>query len=247
MLNLLYGESYKLKKDNLSMIILSIYLVTGLLYFIQCRSFLASDIKELAHEDTLGIFSLMVGDLTQYGNEIKSTLTILGIIAVFGFVSALIAIPILTSITVSDEYTTRSIQQITGKGISRFKIVLSKFFGICGFVILINSIMVAIGSVTTVIFVGIGNIQEFMPTIIMFLVKFIMINIAFISVCTFCTFAIKNIGFAMPLNFIILVCLTGELSEGLLSIGIFKQMITYSLISFVFVLGTILRFNKSDL
>jgi ABC-type transport system involved in multi-copper enzyme maturation permease subunit len=236
-----------MKKDNLIIVILLIYIIAGILYFIQCRSFLNSDITELANDDTLGLFSLMLGDLSRYGNELMSTFIILGIIAVFGFVSALITIPILTSISVSDEYTTRSIQQVTGKGISRFKIVLSKFFGISGFIIILNSIMVAIGGITTIVFVGIGNIPEFIPTIINFDVKFMLINIAFISVCMFCTFAIKNCGFAMPLNFIILFCLIGELSGGLFSAGILKPMSTYILISIVFILGTIFRFNKSDL
>lgn len=237
-----------MKKDNLSIIILLIYIITGILYVIQCRLFVLDyNITELANDDTIGLFSLMLGDLSQYGNELKSTLTILGIIAVFGFVSALFTIPILTSISVSDEYATGSIQQITGKGISRFKIVLSKFFGICGFIIGLNSIMVAIGGIATIVFVDMGNIPEFIHIIIIFAVKFMLINIAFIAVCLFCTFAIKNCGFAMPLNFIILICLIGELSDGLFSTGILKPMITYILISIVFILGTIFRFNKSDM
>lgn len=243
----MYGESYKMKKDNLILIIILIYIITGILYFIQCRSFLELNITELAHDDTVGLFSLMLGDLSQYGNELKSTLTILGIIALFGFVSALITIPILTSISVSDEYSTRNIQQITGKGISRFKIVLSKFLGISGFVIFLNSIMVVIGSLTTIVFVGIGNMPEFIHIIINFDIKFMLINIAFISVCMFCTFAIKNCGFAMPLNFIILVFLIGELSEGLLSPKNVKPMSTYIIISIVLISGTIYRFSKSDL
>lgn len=240
MLNLLYGESYKMKKDNLSIIILLIYIIIEILYFIQLRLF-------LTHDDTLGLFSLMLGDMSKYGNELKSTITILGLIAVFGFVSALITIPILTSISVSEEYTTRSVQQITGKGISRFKVVLSKFFGICGFIIFSNCIMVAIGSITTIVILGIGNIPEFIHSIINFDVKFMLIHITFISVCLFCAFATKNCGFAMPLSFLILSCLIGELSDGLLSSEILKPMITYILISIVFISGTIYKFNKSDL
>ena len=175
------------------------------------------------------------------------TLTLLGLIVVFGFVSALFTIPILTSISVSDEYTTRNIQQITGKGINRFKIVLSKFFGICGFIIFMHSIMVVIGGITSIVFVGMGNIPEFIYTITIFDVKIMLIQIAFISVCLFFTFVIKNSGLAMPLNFVISICLVGELSGGLLGKVILKPIITYMFISIIFILLTIFRFNKSDM
>ncbi len=71
LLNLLYGERYKMKKDNLSIIILFIYIITGVLFFIQFKSvILDCDITELANDDTLGLFSLMLGDLSRYGNEL---------------------------------------------------------------------------------------------------------------------------------------------------------------------------------
>lgn len=243
----MHGECYKLKKDSLSIIILLIYIITGALYFIQCRSFLLDNISELTYDEGLGLFSLMLGDINQYGNELKSTLTMLGIIAVFGFVSALVTIPIMTTISVSEEYTTRSIQLITGKGISRFMIVLSKFFGISGFILIANSFMVVMGGILTITFIDMGNIFEFIPTIIIFFIKIMLLDITFITICLFCTFMIQNAGLAMPLNFIILICLIGELSKGLLSTGILKPLITYILISIVFILGTIFRFNKIDM
>ena len=70
--------------------------------------------------------------------EIKSTIVSIGVISVFGLLSALVVVPIFTAITIADEYMTRSIQQLTSKGIHRYKIVLSKYFGICEYVILLN-------------------------------------------------------------------------------------------------------------
>ena len=247
MIDLLYGEIYKIKKDKLNIIIVLIYLFTGIIFFAQCRSFLDYDITELSYDDTLGIFSLMLGDLSQYDNGIKSTLTILGIIAVFGFMSTIFINPILISISVSEEFSTRSFQQIIGKGVSRFKIVLSKFFGMYGYIILLEVMVVAIGSLTTITFLGAGTIKDFADIIIGFSFKFVLVQAACISASILCTFLVKNCGFAMPLNFIISICLISELSRGLLGREIIKPSISYILISIVFILITIFRFNKSDL
>lgn len=248
MLDILLGERYKMQKGYLSKIMILVYLFTGILYFFQCRTLILEfDITELVKDDTIGIFAFIFGDVTQYGNELKSTIIILGILAVYGLMSALFVIPIFTSIFVTDEYLTRSIQQLSGKGISRYKIVLSKFFGISGFVIVMNIFVVAIGIVTTIASMGLGNVSDFIMPLLYFEIKILLMNVALIAVCILCSFGVKNCGFAMPLCYFIIICLIGELADGLFSASIMNPIITYLVICFIFISSTIFMFNKSDL
>jgi len=224
-----------------------LFMISGIIYFMQYRNISGINATDKANDDFIGVFVYMLGDISSYGNEIKSTIFILGAITVFGLLSAICIVPVFTSIFVTDEYATRNIQQLSGKGFSRHKIVAAKFLGICEFIILMILTMTLISTAVAIGITGMGNLLDFAPIVLIYLIKIILINLAFISLAVFGSFLTKNCGAAMPVNFILIICLFGELANELFNRDVLTLMRVSMTMILVFFGGTVFAFNRSDI
>lgn len=248
MYNLICGERYKRNKSIISKGTMLLFVIAGIIYFMQCRNFISGfSVADIANDNFMNAFAYMLGDISSYGNEIISTIVILGAITVFGFLSAICIVPVYTSISVTDEYATRNIQQLSGKGFSRHKIVIAKFLGICEFIILMILIMTLISMAVAVGITGMRSLLDYKIIVLIYLLKIISINIAFISLALFGSFLTKYSGAAMPVNFILIICLFGEMANELFSRNLLVPMLVYVAMIIIFLSGTVFLFNRSDI
>ncbi len=248
MLGLINGENFKIRKGNMSRIMVFVYLFFEIIYLFQSyNTFFGIDISEMADDETIKVFSAVLGDLIHYGNIVKGSIILFGIFTLSGLLSAMFIVPIFTSIFVSDEFQTRGIHQSVSKGVSRYKIVLSKYLSICEFITIMDVCAIVIGFVITIITFGQGNISIFVTQLIRFGMKLLLMNYAFVAIGLFFSFTIKNSAAAMVINFIIIICLFGQLSTGLFSTNIMMPTISYIIIAMIALFGSNIIFVKSDI
>lgn len=248
MMDLINGELFKICKSSLYKVLFLILIAVGIFGTFQFYKYIDGfGFENIDNENLIDIITQILGGIPKGGSTANGIAIYLFLISVVGGISSLFIVPVLSSMVISTEYSARSIQQLVGKGTVRHRIVLSKFIVMSLFIIIMNLSIAFLGFLATTAYYGIGSLSEYIFSMMVFSVKIILMNVAFMSISSFMAYLFKSSSASMPISFLVTTCVFSDVGEMLISKDSILCLTVFLLLILVFLSSTIIIFNKSDI